>query len=113
MKDPIDPVAPTRGDDGEGREPRRSRRLVIAILCGASILAGLGFGVKIHEFLQDWLDDQGINFGGSHLLCYALVATGYAALLTFAYLSGHFADVERPKYELLKTEDGLDRAEFG
>ncbi len=106
--DKIDPAATP-----EAKKASRLRRNVVLWFFVALMLAGgFGFSVKIHNFLQDWLDGNGINFGGSHLVSYGLVATGYALLLTFAYLKGHFVDIERPKYDLLEREDRLDRAEY-
>lgn len=96
------------------RTPSEARRHRFTIVLFVSIigLAGLGFCVKIHEFVEDWLSQNGVHFGGSHLLSYGLTAAGYACLLAFAYLRGHFADIERPKYDLLDSEELRDRTDF-
>lgn len=104
----VDPQAtPT-----EKRRRTAAQRVVLVFFALLMVAGGLGFCVKIHNFLQDWLDGNGINFGGSHLVSYGLTAAGYALLLTFAFLKGHFADIERPKYDLIEREDRLDRADF-
>jgi|JI10StandDraft_1071094.scaffolds.fasta_scaffold1273554_3 hypothetical protein len=104
----IDPAA----SPAESKAARVRRNIVLWFFVALMLAGGFGFSVKIHNFLQNWLDGNGINFGGSHLVSYGLVATGYAFLLSFAFLKGHFADIERPKYDLLEREDRLDRAEF-
>ncbi|HYC77607.1 MAG TPA: hypothetical protein VEI02_08270 [Planctomycetota bacterium] len=105
-----------RIDPNASPEARRRRTLARRVTLGFFVLlmagGGLGFCVKIHNFLQDWLDGNGINFGGSHLVSYGLTAAGYALLLGFAFLKGHFADIERPKYDLIAREESLDRADF-
>jgi hypothetical protein len=106
--DRIDPAA----TPAQAAASRLRRNIVLWFFVVLMLAGGLGFCVKIHNFLQDWLDGNGINFGGSHLLSYGLVATGYALLLSFCYLKGHFTDIERPKYDLLEKEESLDRAEF-
>lgn len=74
--------------------------------------AGLAFGFKFYEFFVDLSSHEGFRFAGAHLATYLLVATGFFLLLGFAFLKGHFNDVERPKHELLEREIRHDRAEF-
>ena len=88
-----------------------ARRVWLSIFLVGTALAGLGFAVKIHEFLTDALAEEGIGFAGSHLLTYALVAGGFLLLLAGVFLRGHFADIERPKFDMLDEEVRLDRAE--
>ena len=63
--------------------------------------AAVAFGIKLFEFFSDFLDKGGIGFAGSHLLTYVLVAGGFLLLLLFALLSGHFSDIEQPKFDLI------------
>jgi len=80
---------------------------------GFVIVAGaLAFGWKIYEFTYDLVNEDGLRFAGSHLLTYCLVAGGFFMLLLFSFLRGHFADIEKPKYELLDTEKANDLREF-
>lgn len=88
------------------------RRFLIAFFGLGSVSAGIGFAVKIYEFTDDLLDDHGIRFAGVHLLTYALVAVGFLLLLAFAYFSGHFSDIEAPKYDLLQEEREHDLRDF-
>ena len=100
-------------------DPRRDentsphlRRFLIAFFGTGSVVAGVGFCVKIHEFTDDLLAEEGIRFAGVHLLTYALVAVGFLLLLTFAFFSGHFSDIEAPKHDLLEQEREHDHRQF-
>jgi hypothetical protein len=88
------------------------RRFLIAFFGVGSVAAGLGFCVKIYEFTDDLLAEEGIRFAGVHLLTYGLVALGFLTLLAFAFLSGHFADIEAPKYDLLRREREHDIRDY-
>ena len=80
---------------------------------GFVIIAAAGaFGWKIYEFAYDLVSEDGLRFAGSHLLTYVLVAGGFFLLLLYCFLRGHFADIEKPKYDLLETEKAHDRREF-
>ena len=80
---------------------------------GFVIIAAAGaFGWKIYEFAYDLVNEDGLRFAASHLLTYVLVAGGFFLLLLYCFLRGHFADIEKPKYDLLETETDLDRREF-
>jgi len=93
---------------GERRAP--ARWVTVVFLLGA-LAAGLGFGVKLYEFAEDLLADQGIGFAGAHLITYALVAAGFVLLLLGTFLRGHWADIEKPKFELIEKERAHDRNE--
>ena len=76
------------------------------------VAAAVAFGWKIYEFTADLLDQEGLRFAGSHLLTYVLVAGGFFLMLLYCFLRGHFADIEKPKYDLLETEKAHDLREF-
>jgi hypothetical protein len=96
--------------DKAGRGPSR---LVVGVFAAAVVLAGAGFSWKLFEFFEDLFAETGLHFAGAHLTVYILVAAGFVLLLAYAFLSGHFSDIERPKLELLEKEREYDRAEFG
>ena len=95
----------------EGWTPRAHRSWIwfFLIVIGA---AGVAFFFKLKEFFYDLTVTPGFEFTGAHLLIYLLVASGFFLLLTFAFLRGHFADIESPKIDLLDLERSYDRAEF-
>lgn len=103
------PPADPGGPGGTGRAP--PSRAVVRFFLVAALLAGVGFGVKIHEFAEDLLADQGIGFAGAHLVTYAFVAVGFLLLLAGTFLRGHYADIERPKHDMLERERMHDRLE--
>jgi hypothetical protein len=87
--------------------------VVIVVFAVAIVAAGAGFSWKLFEFFEDLLAEAGLHFAGAHLLIYVLVAAGFLSLLAYAFLSGHFADVEQPKFDLLERERKHDREELG
>ena len=89
------------------------RRFWIVFFSVGCTLAGLGFAYKLYEFFFDVASREGFQFAGVHLVTYALVAAGFLLLLLYAFLQGHFSDIERPKHELLEKELRYDRDEFG
>jgi hypothetical protein len=89
------------------------RRFWIGFFAVGCSIAGLGFAYKLYEFFFDVAGREGFEFAGTHLVTYALVACGFLLLLLYALLQGHFADIERPKHELLERELRYDRAQFG
>ena len=101
---------------GGGRLPERltpRMKAVMAFFLLTILLAAVAFGVKFYEFFIDLASQEGFRFAGAELLTYLLVAGGFFLLLAFAFLNGHFADIERPKYDLLEEERRHDELEFG
>ncbi len=95
------------------RPTRTANKYVVRLFIVAAVAAGLGFSVKIFEFMQDMLNSSGMHFAGAHLAVYFCVAGGCLMLLAYTFFSGHFSDIEKPKYELLEREIKNDREEFG
>ena len=109
------PPADTNATSGDSATRAADKRILVWMLWifGFVIVAGaFAFGWKIYEFTADLLSEEGLRFAGSHLLTYVLVAGGFFMLLLFCFLRGHFADIEKPKYELLETEKGYDLRDF-
>ncbi len=73
----------------------------------------LAGGYQQHDVVLGPAPAEGLRFAGAHLLTYCLVAGGFLCLLTFAFLKGHFGDIEAPKVELLNREISYDRQDFG
>ncbi len=87
------------------------RAWLIFFIAGCGV-AGLGFFYKLYEFFWALTETEGFEFAGVHLVTYGLVAGGFLLLLAFSFFKGHFADIERPKYELLERELAHDHADF-
>lgn len=98
-------------DGVETRGPGHRRWMVFfLVVIGA---AGVAFAFKLYEFFYDLSQQEGFRFAGAHLATYLLVAGGFFLLLAYAFLKGHFADIEQPKYDILESEQSYDREEFG
>jgi len=92
--------------------PQRVPRGALWFLASVIVLGGAGFIYKFYEFFLDIAAQEGFRFAGAHLLTYLLVAGGFLLMLLYAFLNGHFADIESPKFELLEREVRLDHEEF-
>lgn len=98
-------------DGPETRGPGHRRWMIFFLVVIAA--AGVAFCFKLYEFFYDLSQQEGFRFAGAHLATYLLVAGGFFLLLLFAFLSGHFADIEQPKYDILESEESHDREEYG
>ena len=55
--------------------------------------------------------DELAGFAFDPIIVYGLVAMGFLCMLAWAYLTGQFRDVERPKYDMLEEFEAQERAE--
>lgn len=83
----------------------------------ACATAGCIFIYKLFMFFETVKRDELAGFAFDPMMQYGIVATGFIFLLVWAYLTGQFRDVERPKYEMferfaeqeeLRLDDVLD-----
>ena len=77
----------------------------------ACTTAGCMFIYKLFSFLRTIKRDELAGFAFDPIMIYAFVAMGFLCLLAWAFLSGQFKDVERPKYEMLERFAEQERAE--
>lgn len=68
----------------------------------ACTTAGCIFVYKLFQFFETVKRDELAGFAFDPMLQYGFVAAGFLFLLAWAYLSGQFRDVERPKYEMFE-----------
>ena len=76
-------------------------------------VAGTAFLFKLIEFFVT-ATTSGPSALASFLipvLNYLLVAAGFFCLFVWAYVSGQFRDLEKPKYRMLELQAQMDRAE--
>ena len=66
------------------------------------LAAGTLFVFKLFAFLSTIRKDELAGFAFDPIIVYAFVALGFLFLLAWAYMSGQFRDIERPKYEMLE-----------
>lgn len=85
------------------REPRSRLRTSIHIFFVSAVLtAGGMFVFKLYSFLMTVQKDELAGFATDPIITYFFVALGFLLLLAWAFLSGQFRDLERPKYEMLE-----------
>lgn len=77
----------------------------------ACSVAGCMFVYKLFAFLKTIKRDELAGFAFDPIVVYGFVAMGFLFLLAWAYLSGQFHDIERPKYEMIERFEEQERAE--
>lgn len=83
-----------------------------AIVVGiAVIFGGATFIYKLVEFASTAKDSEMAGFAMVSVVPYFAATAGFLALAVWAFLKGHFKDIEAPKYSMLEQEEKLDRAE--
>ena len=87
------------------------RRFGRIVLWSGTVIAGFTFAFKIVEFIWTLDSPEAPGFAVVPVVTYFIVAAGYALLFAWAYLSGQFANMERPKTAFLEREEELDRQE--
>ena len=87
------------------RATRWFTRVMAVLVLGISLY---GFGGKFIEFVWlFWGDPEGM-FAISPMTNYLLASMGFLCMFFWAMSRGTFHDVERPKYNMLETEELLD-----
>lgn len=89
-------------------QTRKAIHVFFVLACTA---AGCMFCYKLFSFLRTIKRDELAGFAFDPILTYGFVAMGFLCLLAWAFLSGQFQDVERPKYELFERFAAQERAE--
>ena len=90
---------------------KRNRRLVHVFFVVAVTVAGCMFTYKLFSFLKTIRKDELAGFAFDPIIIYGMVAMGFLFLLFWAFLTGQFRDVERPKYDMLERFEEQERAE--
>lgn len=94
--------------------PSRGARLFLWVFSIAMVLtAGTAFVFKLIEFVHTALQPGPAAMASFLIpvLNYLIVAAGFALLFLWAYFSGHFRDLEGPKYRMLEMQEEIDRQE--
>lgn len=91
----------------------KTRRFLWVFSITMVLVAGTAFVFKLIEFYST-ATQQGADALASFLipvLNYLLVAAGFFFLFLWAYITGQFRDVERPKYRMLEIEAEIEHQE--
>lgn len=74
----------------------------------AMIVAGVGFVYKMIEFALTIGGDEVAGFGAVAIGTYLIGMLPLVFFTLWAVASGHFRDIERPKYRMLEIQAELD-----
>lgn len=88
-----------------------ARRPILIFFVSAVFVAGCMFTYKLFAFLTTIRKDELAGFAFDPIVIYGIVAFGFFCMLLWAFLTGQFRDIERPKYEMLERFDEQERAE--
>lgn len=90
---------------------KRWRLLATWIVGIAVIIGGATFVYKLVEFANTAMDEDMPGFALVSVVPYFAATLGFLLLAVWAFLRGHFKDIEEPKYRMLEQEEKYDRAE--
>ena len=93
-------------------DQQRKKRIVHIFFGVAIAFAGSTFVMKLFAFLKTNKKDELAGFAFDPLFIYAAVTMGFLFMLTWAYLSGQFRNVEQEKFDMIERFDAQERAEF-
>lgn len=77
----------------------------------AVVIGGGTFIYKLWEFAATAGREEMPGFALVSVVPYFAATAGFLLLAVWAFFKGHFKDIEGPKYDMLKREEELDRAE--
>jgi hypothetical protein len=89
----------------------RWRRIVTWSVGLAVAGGGVTFLFKLYEFVETASRGDLPGFAFATVFSYFVVTLGFLCLAAWAFLKGHYRDIEEPKHRLLETEEELDRQE--
>jgi len=87
------------------------RRIVTWGVALSVVGGGVSFIYKLYEFIVAANTGGMPGFAFATVVSYFIVTLGFLCLVLWAYLRGHYTDIEEPKYRLLESELELDRLE--
>lgn len=87
---------------------RRTSRITVLLALVILIPSLYGFGSKFYEFVALYRGDSDGAFAVAPIVNYLLASAGFLLLFGWAAANGMFHDIERPKHQLLETEQRLD-----
>ena len=73
--------------------------------------AGAAFLFKLIEFSYTIGSGQAVDFAIIPVAMYLTVAAGFVCMFIWAYLSGHFKDLEGPATRMLEMDEEFEREE--
>ncbi len=93
------------------RDSKRFMKWYHVFFATVSLAAGGVFMFKLAAFWKADRREELTGFAFDPILVYAFVAAGFMTLLAWAYLTGQFRDIERPKYDMFERFAEQERQE--
>ena len=75
------------------------------------LLAAGGFGYKLYQFISEAINEKDFSAFLFPVIAYFIVGIGFLLLLIWAFMKGHFKDMEAPKYRMMERELEYEQAE--
>lgn len=88
-----------------------ARTVYVRVMLAGIAFGGAAFIYKIVEFVRTLDQPEVAGFVVVPVTVYFAVAAGFACLFCWAWLKGHFAHIEEPKYRMLEQELEYERFE--
>ncbi|MCS7049430.1 MAG: hypothetical protein NZ483_09080 [Verrucomicrobiae bacterium] len=93
------------------KRPINIHRLVSWLVVLAVAIGGATFLYKLVEFANTATHEDMPGFALVSVVPYLTATFGFLLLAIWAFLRGHFRDIEQPKYDMLDQEREYDLAE--
>ncbi|MDW8342982.1 MAG: hypothetical protein RMM51_00650 [Verrucomicrobiae bacterium] len=93
------------------KRPINIHRLVSWLVVLAVAIGGATFLYKLVEFANTATHEDMPGFALVSVVPYLTATFGFLLLAIWAFLRGHFRDIEQPKYDMLDQEKEYDLAE--
>lgn len=90
---------------------RNWHKLISWLVVLAVFIGGATFVHKLIEFARTAGRDDMPGFALVSVVPYFVATFGFLLLAIWAFLRGHFKDIEEPKYRMLDQEKEYDRAD--
>ncbi len=89
----------------------KSRMLSVVVVGFAVLAAGTTFMYKLYEYIAAAATGHMPGIISATVLPYFFISTGFLLLAGWAWLGGHYKDIEEPKRDMLRQEEEYERME--
>ncbi len=89
---------------------KREKFLLYFVVLFVIIPGGISFFIKIVSYFMVGLE-EGMSGFALPFINYLFIAMGFVFLFVWAYLRGHFEDIEKPAHDMLERNAMYDEIE--
>ena len=90
-------------------QDQAARRLMTWTMVVGIVLGGIAFAYKIAAFIYTLSSPDFRGTFDVSIIVYFFVSAGWLCVLTWAFLTGKFKQMEKAKYEMLRQEEEYER----